>query len=173
MVGSNSSWKLAHLCISMIRGDGEHFIKRVWLHVNVHQRSIYLYVDISLAASQAFFLRTTRLWCAKRVSLWSSEQYELVKCHAASGPPGPSATIFVAVDAPTGPIMATTDGLPLLQVDPQYFSILYNFRVILTVIGSRLLNKHRIWRCCELNSSTWASHIGYYNYRLQCKHLST
>ena len=46
---------------------------------------------------------------------------------AASGPPGQSMAIFVAMDGPPEPIMAATDGPPLLQVVPQYVSILYNF----------------------------------------------
>ena len=41
--------------------------------------------------------------------------------------PGPSMAIFVAVDGSPGPIMAATDGPPLLQVVSQYISILYNF----------------------------------------------
>ena len=42
---------------------------------------------------------------------------------AASGPPGLSTAIFVAVDGPPGPIMAATDGPPLPQVvPPVYFN---------------------------------------------------
>ena len=56
---------------------------------------------------------------------------------SASGPPGPSTAILLAVDGPPGPVMAATDGPPLPQVVPQYISILYTiFRVKLTVIGS-------------------------------------
>ena len=42
---------------------------------------------------------------------------------AASGPPGLSTAIFVAVDGPPRPIMAATDGPPLPQVvPPVYFN---------------------------------------------------
>ena len=58
----------------------------------------------------------------------------------ASGPPGPSTAILIAVDGPPGvpgPVMAATDGPPLPQVVPQYISILYKiFRVKLTIISS-------------------------------------
>ena len=56
---------------------------------------------------------------------------------AASGPPGPSMVILIAVDGPLRLVMAATDGLPLPQVVPQYISILYTiFRVKLTIISS-------------------------------------
>ena len=55
---------------------------------------------------------------------------QLVPCPKWS--PGPSMAIFVAVDGPPGPIVDATVGPPLLQVVPQYFLILYNFRVIPT-----------------------------------------
>ena len=55
-----------------------------------------------------------------------------VCCHATVGPPlqevpGPSTTIFVAMDDLPGPSIAVTDGPPLLQVILQYFSAFYNF----------------------------------------------
>ena len=125
----------------MIRGDGEHFVKE-YDYMSMCTNVLFIIIMLILVSQLP-----RPFSCGPRASyaLKGSRSGQVnSKCHAASGPPGPSATIFVAVDAPTGPIMATTDGLPLLQVDPQYFSILYNFRVILTVIGSRLLNKHRI-----------------------------
>ena len=41
--------------------------------------------------------------------------------------PGPSTASFVVVDGLPRPIVAATDGLPLMQVVSQYFLILYIF----------------------------------------------
>ena len=39
-------------------------------------------------------------------------------CHAAVGPPGPSAANYVAVDGPPGPSMAAMDGPPCRKWSP-------------------------------------------------------